>query len=127
MDATEFLECYWQKQPCLIRAAVTDFQPHLSKQHLFALTHRDEVESRLIVERDGEYHWQVTHGPFCDEDFTNLPQSHWTLLVQNSELHVPATAAFLSQFDFIPNWRIDDLMISFARKTGYPSSKPMNI
>ena len=118
MDATEFLERYWQKQPCLIRAAVTDFQPHLTKQHLFALTHLDEVESRLIVERDGEYHWQVTHGPFCDEDFINLPQSHWTLLVQNSELHVPAAAAFLSQFDFIPNWRIDDLMISFAPAYG---------
>jgi 50S ribosomal protein L16 3-hydroxylase len=118
MDASTFLEIYWQKQPCLIRQAQSDFKPFISKQELFELACKDDVESRLILESAGDYPWQVTQGPFCEDDFIKLPISHWTLLVQNSELHLPEALAFLNQFQFIPNWRIDDLMISLAPEHG---------
>jgi 50S ribosomal protein L16 3-hydroxylase len=118
MDATEFLQRYWQKQACLFRQASSGFQSFLSKQELFALACEEEVESRLVLEAGGDYPWQVIHGPFNERDFVGLPASHWSLLVQHTDLHLPAAAAFLKQFRFIPNWRIDDLMISYAPEHG---------
>ncbi len=118
MDAAEFLECYWQKQPCVIRQAIPDFQSFMSRQDLFDLAGREQVESRLVLETAGEYPWQVTHGPFDESDFAELPKTHWSLLVQHTDLHSPAAAAFLNQFRFIPRWRIDDLMISYAPEHG---------
>ncbi len=118
MDAADFLARYWQKQPCLIQHAFGDFQSFISKQDLFTLACRQEVESRLVMETGVDRPWQVTHGPFCEKDFLELPKSHWTLLVQNTDFHLPAAAAFLDEFRFIPNWRIDDLMISYAPELG---------
>ncbi len=118
MEAAEFLKSYWQKQPCLIRQAQQDFQSFISKKELFDLACREEVESRLVVEAGAEIPWQVTHGPFFPEEFEGLPESHWTLLVQNTNLHLPAATGFLGLFGFIPNWRIDDLMISYAPQYG---------
>ena len=62
--------------------------------------------------------WELTHGPFSDETFRTLPQTHWTLLVQAVDHWVPAAAEFLSQFYFIPSWRVDDLMISYSGDKG---------
>ena len=118
MDAAKFLQTYWQKQPCLIRQANEHFQSFLTKQDLIDLSYEDNVESRLVLENSGEYPWQVKHGPFCADDFAELPDSHWSLLLQNAEFHIAAAASFLKQFNFIPNWRIDDLMISFAAEHG---------
>jgi 50S ribosomal protein L16 3-hydroxylase len=118
MDAAEFLRTYWQKKPCFIRNADNNFQSFISRDELFALACQDKVESRLVLEIDGDIPWQVAHGPFQKEDFSNLPESHWALLVQNTDLHLPAASSFLESFNFIPNWRIDDLMISYAPENG---------
>lgn len=118
MDAIEFLRSYWQKKPCFIKNAHSNFQSFICRDELFALACQDKVESRLVLELDGDSPWQVTHGPFQEEDFAHLPESHWTLLVQNTDLHLTAASIFLESFDFIPNWRIDDLMISYAPENG---------
>jgi 50S ribosomal protein L16 3-hydroxylase len=118
MDAAEFLQTYWQKQPYLIKQANKHYQSFVAKQDLIDLSYEDNVESRLVLENSGEYPWQVNHGPFCKDDFDALPDSHWSLLLQNTEFHIAAAARFLDQFKFIPNWRIDDLMVSFATKQG---------
>ena len=109
-----FLRDYWQKKPCLFRQVLPGFCSFISSKELYALSGDDNVESRLVMEKDGEYPWQVLHGPFSPEELENLPASHWSLLLQNMELHRDEAAELLDRFNFIPNWRIDDLMISFA-------------
>jgi 50S ribosomal protein L16 3-hydroxylase len=118
MPAVEFLTEYWQKKPCFIGQAVTDFQPFISKEEFLSLASRDEVESRLVLESRGESPWEVIHGPFEENELAALPPEHWTLLIQNTELYFPAASQFLERFNFIPGWRIDDLMISFAPLNG---------
>lgn len=115
---TQFLANYWQKQPVCFRQAFPDFSNFIAKSALFSLSRQDNVESRLVLEKHGEYAWQVINGPLTDIDFSALPGKHWTLLVQNLELHIPEAARFLATFDFIPNWRIDDLMVSYATDLG---------
>ncbi len=81
---------------------------------LAGLACEEDVEARLILERDGAIPWEVRHGPFGEHDFLNLQESHWTLLVQDVEKHLPELCYILDPFRFIPDWRIDDLMISYA-------------
>ena len=114
----EFLRDYWQKRPCLIRQAIPEFESFISKSDLIELADDDDVESRLVLENDGDYPWQVLHGPLEAEIFAETPNSHWTLLVQNVNTHLSEAAEFLNRFNFIPKWRVDDLMISFASDKG---------
>ncbi|MBL1140831.1 MAG: cupin domain-containing protein [Proteobacteria bacterium] len=114
----KFLKEYWQKKPLLIRQAFSDYQSPVSPEELGGLACEEEVESRIIQEKGGEQAWQLRHGPFIESDFTSLPETHWTLLVQSVDHHVPELACLLDKFDFIPTWRIDDLMISFAQAQG---------
>jgi len=118
MDSSAFLARYWQKQPCLLRQAFPDFVPFISRQELFALSTLESVESRLVLEQGGEAPWEVLPGPQDEEDLEHLPDSHWSLLVQHVDLHRPEAAALLRRFAFIPDWRIDDLMISAAPPGG---------
>jgi 50S ribosomal protein L16 3-hydroxylase len=118
INCEEFLKHYWQKQPLLIRQAFPNYQSPLSAEELAGLACEEGVESRLIQEQGGEKPWQLRHGPFVESDFTSLPESHWTLLVQAVDHHIPELACLLDEFDFIPTWRIDDLMISFAQAQG---------
>ena len=113
-----FLRDYWQKKPCLVRCAIPVFSSFMSRTELFDLSCDGNVESRLVIENDGDYPWQVLHGPFSPEELQNLPASHWSLLIQNMELHRDEAAELLDRFNFIPNWRIDDLMISLAPDQG---------
>jgi 50S ribosomal protein L16 3-hydroxylase len=76
------------------------------------------VESRLILERDGPQPWALEHGPFAEQRFAELPESHWTLLVQECNKYVPELAALMDRFDFIPGWRVDDVMVSYAPDQG---------
>ena len=110
----QFLDQYWQKKPLLIRQAFANFESPISPDELAGLASEADIESRLIVEKGSASSWQVSHGPFSDQDFTDLPKSHWTLLVQDVDKHVPETQPLLTPFQFIPNWRRDDLMISYA-------------
>ena len=80
--------------------------------------HVKNVNGRLVLERDGDYPWQVEFGPFEESRFSELPASNWSLLVSDVEKHIPETAALLKPFRFIPDWRVDDLMISYAPEGG---------
>lgn len=118
MSVETFLRDYWQKKPLLIRGAWPAFDPVLSPEELAGLACEEWVESRLVMECGGENPWELRHGPFTEDDFTSLPETHWTLLVQAVDRHVPAAAELLDHFRFIPAWRLDDLMISYAPEHG---------
>lgn len=113
-----FLRDYWQKKPLLFRQAFPDLEPPLSADELAGLACVDGINSRLIFE-SAQYSadnraWSVRHGPFTEDDFAHLPENGWSLLVSDIEKHVPAGRELIDAFRFIPDWRIDDLMISFA-------------
>lgn len=113
-----FLADYWQKKPLLIRNALPGFVSPLSPEDLAALACEEEASSRLILEEGGEYPWQLFHGPFEPEDFDDLPETRWSMLVQEVDQWMPDVAEILNHFRFIPNWRIDDVMVSYAPKDG---------
>jgi 50S ribosomal protein L16 3-hydroxylase len=113
-----FLADYWQKKPLLIRQALPGIKPPIAADELAGLACEEEVESRLIIHDAGNEQWHLTHGPFVDATFSDLPTTHWTLLVQAVDHWVPAAADFLAQFYFIPSWRVDDLMISYSGDKG---------
>ena len=110
LDTAAFLARHWQREPLLIRQAVVNFQPPLSADELAGLAMEEEVESRIIDYDDARY--QLSHGPFSAEDFSR--QGPWTLLVQAVDRHLPAVDGLLDLVDFIPRWRVDDIMISYA-------------
>ena len=114
----QFLAQYWQKQPLLIRNALPGFTGPISPDELAGLACDEDIESRLVIEKGGVTPWEVQHGPFTPEDFTSMPESHWTLLVQDAEKHVQDLYELIQPFRFIPDWRIDDLMISYATDHG---------
>jgi 50S ribosomal protein L16 3-hydroxylase len=113
-----FLREYWQKKPLLIRNALPDCQSPVTGDELAGLACEEGVESRLIIRDTVGERWELQHGPFSDETFRALPDTHWTLLVQAVDHWVPDAATFLQQFNFIPSWRMDDLMISYASDKG---------
>ena len=112
LSTDAFLQRYWQQKPLLIRNALTNYRSPISPDELAGLALESEVESRL-VESQG-MGWTLKHGPFTEEDFLGLPEQDWTLLVQGVDLWVPEVQALLSQFAFLPPWRLDDVMVSFA-------------
>lgn len=114
----EFLQEYWQKKPLLVRGALPGFTSPISPDELAGLALDEGISSRLILEAGGDYPWQLRFGPFEEDDFASLPETHWTLLVQEVDRHVPAVAGLLDHFRFIPNWRLDDVMISYAPAHG---------
>ena len=114
LSAEDFLRQYWQKKPLLIRQAIPDYSAPLSPDELAGLACEQEVESRLILEKGADSPWQLENGPFTETRFKQLPASHWTLLIQKANQLLPELAELLDQFNFIPNWRIDDVMVSYA-------------
>lgn len=113
----QFLKDYWQKKPLLIRNALPGIEGILEPDEVAGLALEEEIESRIIVERS-PVDWELQHGPFSEKSFKNLPKSHWTLLVQALDHYVPAVSDLISLFEFIPSWRIDDVMISYATDGG---------
>lgn len=117
VDRETFLRDYWQKRPLLMRAALPVESFGLAADELAGLACEPELESRLIIEHaDGS--WTLRHGPFGEGDFASLPESHWTLLVQDVDKYLPEVASLIDRFGFIPGWRIDDIMISYATDQG---------
>ena len=109
-----FMRRYWHKKPLLIRQAIPAFKPPLSFAEIKRLARDDQAQARLIYQEDGQ--WQMEHGPFG-----RLPtprDTHWTVLLQGADLHSDAAAALLHQFRFIPDARLDDMMISIAGDGG---------
>jgi len=117
ITAREFLRDYWQKKPLLIRQAIPDFESPIDADELAGLALEEEVESRLVIEH-GERPWELRRGPFAEDAFSTLPEREWTLLVQAVDQFVPEVAELLEHFRFLPSWRIDDVMISFAAPGG---------
>ncbi|PCI76172.1 MAG: cupin [SAR86 cluster bacterium] len=116
-DSEEFLTQYWQKKPVLLSNFIPDFSDSLAPEELAGLACEEPVESRLVTEPEPGK-WQLRHGPFEDSDFTQLPESNWTLLVQAVDHWVEDVADIKTLFNFLPSWRIDDIMISFAAQGG---------
>lgn len=118
VDKEIFLSQYWQRQPLLLPGALTGKLPAMTPAELAGLACTDDAEARLLQSDGPAEQWQLRHGPFDDDDFAGLPDSHWTLLVQDVDKFVPAVADLLGHFSFIPSWRIDDVMISYATAGG---------
>ncbi len=110
----QFLSDYWHKKPILIRQAFPGFSTPISPDELAGLACEEDVEARLILEKDGPAPWTLEHGPFAEDRFANLPETHWTLLVQEANRYVPELCLLRDAFNFIPHWRSDDVMVSYA-------------
>ncbi len=115
-DIDSFLRDIWQQKPLLIRNPWKAWANPLDPDELAGLACEAEVESRLVT--GGEGQWAVEHGPFGEARFGELGATPWTLLVQAVDHHVADVAALLTPFRFIPNWRIDDVMVSYATDGG---------
>ncbi|WP_114417761.1 cupin domain-containing protein [Marinospirillum perlucidum] len=118
LSVEEFLRDYWQKKPLLIRQALPGFQPPLDINELAGLACEETVESRIVMEQGPEGPWQLFNGPFEESFLQELPSKDWTLLVQAVDQLLPEVAELLKDFDFLPRWRRDDIMISYAPPGG---------
>ncbi len=114
MTRSAFLSQFWQKKPLFVKSAMPDFRDPLTPDELAGLACEDAVESRLVDSKT----WRVTFGPQKEKTLRALPKTNWTLLVQEVQRFVPEAAALLDAFSFLPNHRIDDVMVSFAPKGG---------
>ncbi|HSQ80379.1 MAG TPA: cupin domain-containing protein [Casimicrobiaceae bacterium] len=111
-----FLARHWHKQALLVRGAIPGFAGLFTRDALFALATRDDVESRLVRQERGRY--TLDHGPFRKADLQRLPPRRWTLLVSGVNLESDAADALLRRFAFLPYARLDDLMVSYATPGG---------
>ena len=115
LSPQQFMARHWQKKPLLVRGAVPALAPLLTRAELFELASRDEVESRLVSQLKG---WTLRRGPFARRALPALSRPGWTLLVQGVDLHDARAHELLQQFRFVPEARLDDLMISYASDQG---------
>src|SRR4030095_16136185 len=111
-----FLRRFWQKEAHLVRGAVPGFTGIFTREALFKLAGRDDVESRLVLRNRGR--WTLDHVPFRGTRLKALPATGWTLLVQGVNLQSDAADALLRRFAFLPYARLDDLMVSYATPGG---------
>ncbi len=111
-DPADFLRDYWQKKPLLIKNPWACWNNPLEPDELAGLACESDVESRLITRSNASLDFE--HGPLPEQRFDELGKQQWTLLVQAVDHHVPAVAELLKAFRFVPNWRIDDVMVSYA-------------
>lgn len=110
----EFLRDYWQQKPVVIRQGFKNFIDPISADELAGLAMEDEVESRLVYKKEKK--WQAEFGPF--EGYDHLDAQNWSLVVQALDNWSEDSAKMVEPFRFIPHWRLDDLMASFATKGG---------
>lgn len=118
MPAATFLRDYWQKRPLLIRGAFPDFETPVQPEDLAGLACEEGALSRLITHDRATDGWSVRTGPFQEEEFPGMPDHDWTLLVQDVDKWDADVRALIGHFDFLPRWRMDDVMISFAATGG---------
>ena len=116
LSPAQFMRRHWQKKPLLVRQALPHFEPLLPRSALFALAGEEDVESRLVSSGPGG--WRLRHGPFERRALPPLKQPEWTLLVQGVDLHHAGVHALMQQFRFVPDARLDDVMISYASDGG---------
>lgn len=114
MPVARFMREVWQRRPLLIRGAFPGFVPPVDRAALFGLARRDDAESRLVMRVDGR--WTLRHGPL--HRLPSTRRAHWTLLVQGVDLLDASARALLARFRFVPDARLDDLMVSYATDGG---------
>lgn len=112
-----FLKDYWQKKPLLIKNAFPNFVSPIAAEELAGLSLEEEVESRIVIQHSEE-DYELKRGPFNEDTYAQLPEQNWTLLIQGMDRLIPEVGALLEDFDFIPQWRLDDIMISYATTGG---------
>lgn len=119
-DIDVFLSDFWQKKPLLIKNPWKSWNNPLEPDELAGLACEEDVEARLITQTSNRARdtWKAEHGPFPESRFSQLGKKPWTLLVQAVDHHVPEVAALIEPFRFVPNWRIDDVMVSYATDKG---------
>ncbi len=118
MNPATFLRDYWQKRPLLIRAAFPDFETPVMPEDLAGLACEEGALARIVSHDRATDGWTLRTGPFQEEDFPGMPDHDWTLLVQDVDKWDPEVRALTSYFNFLPRWRMDDVMISFAATGG---------
>ena len=129
LSPAQFMRRHWQKKPLVVRQAIPGMQPALSRAALFKLAGQNSVESRLIIQKpvlkknskksgDTDSAWQMQSGPFVPRALPAVTQPNWTLLVQGVDTHDAGICALLQQFRFVPDARLDDVMISYASLGG---------
>jgi len=109
---------YWQSKPLVLRDALPDFESPLAPGELAGLACEEGIESRIILKEGGSYPWELREGPFEESDFLSLPETHWTVLVQEVDRLIPEVGTLRDRFSFLPDWRIDDVMVSYAPTGG---------
>lgn len=117
LTPAQFMRRHWQKKPLLVRQAIPGFRPPVPRTELFALAGQEGVESRLVQQLDGGA-WKLQSGPLSRRALPPLARRQWTLLVQGVDLHDDRVHALLQQFRFVPDARLDDLMVSYASDGG---------
>lgn len=118
MPPAKFLREYWQKKPLLIRQAFTDFTSPIQPEDLAGLACEDAALSRIVTHDRAQDRWTLRSGPFHEEEFPGMPDHDWTLLVQDVDKWDVDVRELLEAFDFLPRWRLDDIMVSFAATGG---------
>jgi 50S ribosomal protein L16 3-hydroxylase len=118
MPPARFLRDYWQKRPLLIRGGFPNFHKCISPEDLAGLACEETALSRIVLHDAKRDCWTLRNGPFAETDFAKLPKTQWTLLVQDVDKWDMDVAALLDRFEFIPSWRVDDVMISYATDGG---------
>lgn len=114
LDTAQFLRDYWQQKPLLIRGGFAQFTDLIEPELLAGLAMEEGVDARVIQHQNEQ--WHVEHGPF--EDYSAFGEEGWTLLVQAVNEWFPDVQDLLRAFTFIPDWRVDDVMVSFATEHG---------
>lgn len=118
LSISQFLQDYWQKKPLFIPDAIQDYHCPITAEELAGLACEEDVESRIVREQQQAPLWECFYGPFSEQQFEQLPETHWTLLVQECNKYFHELALLLDRFNFIPNWRVDDVMVSYAPEHG---------
>lgn len=114
-----FMKRYWQKKPLLVRQAIADFKPLLDRAQLFELAAREDVQARMVIQEPAKTPgWRFKHGPFERRALPALKRPGWTVLLQGVDLHHDALHDLMNKFRFVPDARLDDLMISYATEGG---------
>lgn len=114
MEPADFMRDYWQQRPLLIRGALADLAEPLTPEDLAGLACEELSLARLVLHDRASDSWSLRNGPLAESDFAGLPPTDWTLLVQDVDKWDADVAALIAHFNFLPSWRIDDIMVSYA-------------
>lgn len=120
INTSHFLAEYWQRKPLYMPGALAGFTDPISPDELAGFACEEGISSRIVIEQtnNGVSSWELRHGPFEPDTFSDLPKTHWCVLVQDVNRYIGELNLLLDRFAFLPDWRIDDVMVSYAEAFG---------